>query len=659
MLLAQNNRYLQLLGAMGDSAALSKVEGAEYLSHPYLFTLELYSDKKFADLQSYVGHPQGLRIGDERNARYIHGVITKLQQSGHSEALYRYNVQLEPWLVLLMSTLNSRVYQDINVPDMVCDILKKRGFSDVRLNLSYSYPKREFCMQYRESDFDFVMRQLASAGIFYYFSHEKDKHLLVLADHPSAFSRAPLSTLPYQTLSGQPQFMGLRAWCASRKVIPASVEMSGYNIKNAVPVFASAKARGDYAVNDKLSIYDFAGLEQQQQLNARAALYMEQWESQAGYLEAVNSYPALKVGQRFTLQGDPAVDGNYAVSGQQLVAESNLDSHEQQFSSRVTLLPADKAWRPSLTKQRPSIAGVLSAQVVGPAQEEIHVDEMGRIKLQFHWDKEHKKDDNSSCWIRVSQLGNGVRFGTQFLPRVGSEVLVSFVDGDPDYPIVVGTVMNGAKMPPFSLPEQKTQSGLTTRSSRKGNVEQGHQLCFEDKKGEEFILIHSQKDLQWQANNDLSAVIARDVRWEIKGKRDVLIDKGDDSLTLSKGNKNQMLNKGNFVTLLNSGNYSLNAKGGKVDISAGQACTITAKQKIELRVGNSSLSITPAGITVKGPVINIKSDGMLKMTAASTTVEGTGMLTLKSNGMTKLSGLVVQISASTIAMLKGLLTKIG
>lgn len=149
------------------------------------------------------------------------------------------------------------------------------------------------------------------------------------------------------------------------------------------------------------------------------------------------------------------------------------------------------------------------------------------------------------------------------------------------------------------------------------------------------------------------------LQWEIKGKQDVLIDQGNDSLTLTKGNKTDTLNKGNFVTLLNSGNYSLNAKGGKIDISAGQACTITAKQKIEFRVGNSSLSITPAGITVKGPVINVKSDRMLKMTAASTTVEGTGMLTLKSSGMTKLSGLVVQISASTIAMLKGLLTKIG
>ncbi|EAN0332950.1 type VI secretion system tip protein VgrG [Salmonella enterica] len=659
MLLGQNNRYLQLLGSLSNDAALSKVEGDEYLSRPYLFTTKFYSAKKPEELKNCIGKPLGARVGDDQERRFIHGIVTELQQQGYWNGFYHYRAHLEPWLVLLKLTKNSRVYQNINVPDMVCGIFHKRGFNDVRVKLNNSYPKREFCMQYRESDFDFVTRQLEVAGIFYYFSHEQDKHVLVLADHPGAFSAASVSTLPYQSLTGQRQGVGLRAWNVHCRIIPCGAEMSGYNIKNATPVRGSAKVGSRFIADDRLSIYDVEGLEQQQQLSDRAALCLEQWESQASCARATSNYPALQVGQQFTLTGNPGADGRYAVGGQHLSAESNLESGEWLFSAQITLFAADQVWRPSQTISRPSISGVLSALVVGPSAEDIHTDDMGRIKIQFHWDKEHKKDDNSSCWIRVSQFGNGARFGAQFIPRVGNEVLVSFVDGDPDYPVVTGTVYNGVKMPPFTLPGHKTQSGVATRSSAKGSIEQGHQFCFEDKKDQEFILLSSQKDLQWKAKNDLSAEIVRDVRWDIKGKRDTHIDKGDDRLILNRGNKSETIDKGNFVIAVNSGNHRLDVSKGKVSVSAGQTCTITAKQKIELKVGGTSLVITPAGITLKGPTVNIKGDGTLKLSAASTTVEGTGMLALKSSGMTKLSGLTVQIDATTLAMLKGLLTKIG
>lgn len=659
MLLGQNNRYLQILGSLSNDAALSKVEGDEYLSHPYLFTAKFYSAKKPAELKSCIGKTLGMRVGDEPEHRMIHGVVTKLQQQGCRNGFYYYHAHLEPWLVLLKLTCNSRVYQNINVPDMVCDIFRKRGFNDVVIKLNNVYPKRDFCMQYRESDFDFVTRQLEGAGIFYFFIHAQDKHTLVLADHPNAFSTAQVSTLPYQSLAGQRQGVGLRSWNTHSRVIPGEAEISGYNVKNATTVSGSARVGGGYPSNNKLSIYDVDGVEQQPLLSAKATLCMEQWESQASYAEAMSNYPGLQVGQSFILTGNPGADGRYAVSAQHISAESNLESGEWLFSAHLTLFEAGQIWRPSPTVQRPDIAGVLSAQVVGPKAEEIHTDNMGRIKIQFHWDKEHKKDDNSSCWIRVSQFGNGARFGAQFIPRVGNEVLVSFVDGDPDYPIVTGTVYNGVKMPPFSLPGGKTQSGVATRSSIGGSVEQGHQFCFEDKKDQEFILLSSQKDLQLKAKHDMSAEIEHDVFWDIKGKRETKIHDGNDSLTLNKGNRNETLEKGNLVISVNQGNYDLDISKGKADVSAGQTCVITAKQKIELKVGKSSLVISPTGITLKAPTIDIKGDGTLKLSAASTTVEGTGMLTLKSNGMTKMSGLTVQIDATTIAMLKGLLTKIG
>lgn len=657
-LLGQNNRYLQLTGAIKNDAIPGYLEGGEYLSLPYLFQVRLYSDKKNVGLKQYIGQPLSIQLASEPDGRFIHGIVTELQQQGSMDGYYHYNVTLEPWLVLLKMTRNTRIYQSVNVPDMVSDIIRRRGFSDLRMNLSNTYPKVDFCMQYRESDFDFISRQLAAVGIFYFFIHEQDKHILVLADNPGAFPVLSTSVLPYQSLKGKQQGVGLSAWNMRQRVIPGIAEMNGYNVSNAVPVWGHASASGD-VVNERLSIFDTDSAEQQQQLSAKATLCMEQWESRACVARAISNYPTLQAGQQFLLSGTPDDDGQYVLSGQYLTAESNIENGTGLFSSQVELCRANKKWRPPLTIPRPNIAGVLSAKVVGPASEEIHTDEMGRIKIQFHWDKEHSGDDSSSCWVRVNQFGNGARFGAQFIPRVGSEVLVSFIDGDPDRPVVTGTVYNGVKKPPFILPGQKTQSGVVTRSIPGGTIEQGHQLCFEDKIDNEFILLSSQKDLLLKARNTLSANIEHDVLWDIKGKRETHLEKGDEILLLHSGNKKEILESGDFATVVNNGNYNVDVSKGKVALTSGESYTITAKQNIELKVGDSSLIITPSGITMKTAIFNIESSGTIKLNSASTTIEGSGMLNLKSSGMTTLSGTLVQIDADTMAILKGLLTKIG
>lgn len=668
MLLGQKNRYLQLLGSLANVAALSQLEGEEALSRPYSFNVRLYATEGWGTFEPYLGKPLALRVGDAANQRIVHGMVMQLQQQGFNDGQYCYQLRLEPWFKLLTLTSNLRVYQRINVPDMVCDIFRQRGFNDVELALKGNYPKREYCMQYKESDFDFVTRQLEDSGIFYFFRHEEGRHVLVLADHSSAFSDTPLVTLPYQSRIGVQQGYGLRTWNIQRQMIPAGVEMNGYNVMNAAAVSANAKAAGGYPTNPSLSLFDDSRLDERAQLEKQAVLCMEQWESQSYCAHATNSYPALQAGQRFMLKGHSSADGSYVVGRQRLKAESNLEQGSLQYSSQVTLYPAEKNFRPSPSVPRPYIAGVLSALVVGPESEEIHTDKLGRIKIQFYWDKEHKKNDDSSCWIRMNQFGSGAKFGAQFIPRVGSEALVSFIDGNPDCPVVTGTVYNGVKMPPFALPGQKTQSGIVSRSSAKGSVEQGHRFCFEDKKDEEFILLHSQKDLQLKAKNDLLACIDRHALWEIMDKRETKINKGNDTLILQegsaftelkKGNKKHTLDRGNFTTALSSGNYTLDVAKGNAKINVGQKCTITATQGIELTVGASKLSITPSGITIKAPTVTVegsgklslKSSGMAELTGTTVKVQGSAMAQLK--------GGIVQVDATSIAMVKGTLTKIG
>lgn len=668
MLLGQKNRHLQLLGNLSNIAALSEVEGEEALSRPFSFTLTLHSTKGWHSFESCLGKTLALRIGDAAHQRILNGVVTQLQQQGFSDGQYCYSVKLEPWLKLLTLTHNLRVYQRVSVPDMAYDIFRRRGFNDVELMLKGDYPLVEYCIQYKESDFDFVTRQLEAVGIFYFFRHEEGRHVLVLADHFSAFDDSPLATLPYQSRIGIQQGYGLRAWNIKRHIIPGGVELNGYSVSNAVSLTANAKAAGDYPSKATLSLYDDCPLNHRQQLEKKATICMEQWESHSYCAHAINNYPALQVGQRFMLKGHTSADGRYVVGHQRLKATSNLDKGDLQFTSRVMLYPAEKNFRPAPSVARPHISGILSALVVGPKSEEIHTDSMGRIKIQFHWDKEHQKNDDSSCWVRINQFWNGAKSGAQFIPRVGSEVLVSFVDGNPDCPLVMGTVFNGLKLPPFALPEKKTQCGIISRSSARGSVEQGHTFCFEDKKDDEYILLHSQKDLKFEAKNNLMARVENSVLWDITDKRESNISKGNDSLLLmegsviteiKKGDKKCALRQGSLITELNNGSYTLKVEKGNTTISTGNKCIITASQQIELKVGSSKLSITPSGITIKAPTVKIegngklslKSGGIAELIATTTKVEGSAMAQLK--------GGIVQVSASGIALVKGILTKIG
>jgi type VI secretion system secreted protein VgrG len=300
------------------------------------------------------------------------------------------------------------------------------------------------------------------------------------------------------------------------------------------------------------------------------------------------------------------------------------------YTNSFRAIPADVVFRPQRRAARALVQGPLTALVVGPKGEEIHVDKHGRIRIQFHWDRDGAKDGKSTCWVRVAQSLAGKGWGSQFIPRIGMEVVVQFLNGDPDNPLVTGTVYNGDNTPPYALPANKTQSGIKTRSSPKGGTEDFNELRFEDKAGEEEIYLHAQKNLVQMIENDETSDIGNDQKITVKNDRSIEVSGGNETLEIKKGNRTATLSSGNdSLTLksgnaqvsLNSGNYTLKASAGKV--------TIEAAQSIELKVGGSSLKLTPAGIEVKGTLIKLNASASLQAKGAMAEVSASGMLTLK------------------------------
>jgi type VI secretion system secreted protein VgrG len=279
----------------------------------------------------------------------------------------------------------------------------------------------------------------------------------------------------------------------------------------------------------------------------------------------------------------------------------------------------------------------LTALVVGPKGEEIHVDNHGRIRIQFYWDREGAEDGKVTCWVRVAQSLAGKGWGSQFIPRVGMEVVVQFLNGDPDRPLVTGAVYNGANTPPYALPGAKTQSGLKTRSSPKGGADNFNELRFEDKKGEEQVFLHAEKDFVQSIKNDETLEVGNNQTITVQNDRSLTVNEGNESLTIDKGNRRATLSagndtltltKGDLSVMLDGGDYTLNAKAGKV--------TIQAAQSIELKVGGSSLKLTPSGIEVKGTVIKLDAQGTVEVKAAMAEVNAKGVLTLKGS-LTKIN----------------------
>ena len=624
----QENHFLRWNGDIADALLLTALEGNESLATPFFYELRSLTTQSEAELSHWHGKTISCRIGDGSHhlpQRFLHGVVTRIDYKQRTQEEAECTLTLEPSLSLLALGRVMRIWQNISVPDLVRTLLSDYGITHLDLQLYGSYPAREYCVQYRESAFNFIHRLLKEEGIYYFFRHSEFRHTMVLTDHPANHRPIQGGKLTWHHSSSDTAPAGcIDSWSSTSTLQPAAVTLQGVNMPQATAINHQQRAGSSDLNVDTVTFNDITPQGERSLISHEAKNMMTAREANTRLFEATTNAHWLCSGETFAFCGHPSGNKFYRIQSLAFKAVNNFDNRSSSFNCQLQAMSNEQPWYPAYPKT-PKIHGILTATVVGPTSEDVHTDEYGRIKIQFPWDKENPHDHTSSCWVRVAQLWTGGKFGTQFIPRVGSEVLVSFVQGHPDHPLVTGTVYNGQNKPPFALPGEKTESGFVTRSTTNGSINDGHRLSFNDKKGEELLTVIAQKDLSLTVKNDATTTIAANRRTQLtKGNDRLVLKQGDMNVTLERGNLQHNVN-GDATTELNNGNYALKVVGGSGSVKTDKALTFESTQSIELKVGNNKINLSASGITINGTMIKIEGRGTAVLKSAMTTVSGSGM----------------------------------
>ncbi|MDU9032195.1 type VI secretion system tip protein TssI/VgrG [Pseudomonas corrugata] len=522
MPITQNNRLVQVDSPLGgDVLLLQGMEGSEELGRCFHYELDLTSEDRAITFDQLLGKPMGLTLElYDGGQRYFHGIVCSCRQlTGHGQ-FAGYRVTLRPWFWLLTRTSDCRIFQNKTVPDIIKQVFRDLGFSDFEDSLSGSYREWEYCVQYRETSFDFVSRLMEQEGIYYYFRHEKARHVLVLADAYGAHTTVP----DYACVPFYPPDRQMRErdhfydWQLAREVQPGSLALNDYDFQRpraSLEVRSSVMrdhSNGDYP------LYDYPGEYLQSNDGEHyARTRIEAIHSQFERVQLRGLARGLGSGHLFTLTGYDRADQNreylVVVARYQIRQdpyESGQSDLTEQFVSELDCMDAHQAFRPLPLTPMPIVRGPQTAVVVGPGGEEIWTDQYGRVKVHFHWDRHDQSNENSSCWIRVSQAWAGKNWGSVQIPRIGQEVIVSFLEGDPDRPIITGRVYNAEQTVPYGLPASATQSGVKSRSSKGGSPANFNEIRMEDKKGAEQLFIHAEKNQDIEVENDETHWVGHD-----------------------------------------------------------------------------------------------------------------------------------------------------
>jgi type VI secretion system secreted protein VgrG len=498
--------------------ALQVSEGLSQLGGMQLSLLSEKSDLKPADL---LGKPVTLTMHLlDDSKRYFHGYVTRFGIGTPRGRYFSYQAEVQPWLWFLQRTSDCRIFQEMTVPDIVKKVFDDHaGLAQVKLKLFRTYRPWTYCVQYRESDFQFVTRLLEREGIYWYFEHTNGKHELVLMDSLSAHD--PITgegTIRYieDPSHAPPDEEYVSRWSFTQEVKTGKTALTSYDFERpatSLLVDASLSRSHDQAAAER---FDFQG----DYLKAPdGKQYAEDWldevQTRHHRLQGEGNAMGLEAGRTFKLSRHPRADqnANYLLTQVEIhaqVAVFDAGQSGSQYTVKFDAIPAAQQFRPQRRTPKPFVQGPQTAVVVGPGGDEIFTDKYGRVKVQFHWDRYGKKDEKSSCWVRVSQPWAGQNFGFVHIPRIGQEVVVSFLEGDPDQPLITGRVYNAQQMPPWDLPANATQSGLLTRSSTGGAYGNANAIRFEDKKGAEQLWLHAEKNQDIEVENDETHWVGHD-----------------------------------------------------------------------------------------------------------------------------------------------------
>jgi len=641
----QEGRLLNISTTLGTTELLlEKFAGTEALSTPFEFRVTLLSTNFSVDMKSLLRTPATVNLyladGTVRSWNAIFRTIAQAKEGDELEPetankgamaspsrdLAAYDAVLVPKAWFLSLDSDCKIFQNMSVPDIVGKVLKDKGISDYSFRTNGTYPTREYCVQYRESTLNFISRLLEEEGIFYFFEHTDSKHTMVFADKSSL-----LPTCPGQaTASYSAEQMG---WVGEGEEGVATLERieAAHTGKIAHTDYFFEKPTLNLMAtlaDDNEEAYDYPGKYIDLDNGDRyARIRLEEREAWQFVVNGSGRCRAFRSGCNFKLKDHYRSDTNqdyFLTSVTHTAYDSTYRPHKQKshyYVNTFAAIPKTVPYRPPRKTMRPTVKGMQSALVVGKSGEEIWTDKYARVKVQFYWDRLGKKNEDSSCWIRVSQSWGGKSWGWITIPRIGQEVLVDFLEGDPDRPIIVGRVYNADQMPPYTLPDNQTQSGIKSRSSKGGGSDNFNEIRLEDLKDSEMFTMHAEKDMETFVEHDDTQTVQNNRTITVQGTHTETITK-DTSITITQGNHSHDVQQGNQTIKVDQGNQTTTVSLGNISItaSAGQI-SVTAAQSITLTVAGSSITINPEGVTISAPMVSISAEGMC-------TVEADGMLSL-------------------------------
>ncbi len=495
---------------------------SEELGRMGAMDLDLLSPSESLALDDLLGLGLSVELavsGDQ--TRFFHGIVAECAQTGRLGRYARYSARVVPWLWLLTRTSDCRIFQQKSIPDIVKSVFREHGTSQFEDSLTGSYAARDYVVQYMETDFDFVSRLMEEEGIYYYFRHEQSKDTLVLCDGSGAHSTVKnYESVPYYPPSENVvrDLDHVSEWLLSHSMQSGTLTHTDFDfVKPRTSLLARQANPGSYPKSDA-EVFAYPGGYLTLSDGGRyAQRRLEAIQHQHERVSGSGNVRGLAVGALFSLEGFPRDDQNreyLVVSAVHRLAGTDYESGVATAGADCTVsfvaIPSKQPYRSPPTTRKSRVAGPQTAIVVGKAGEEIYTDQYGRVKVQFHWDRYGKRDENSSCWVRVSQVWAGKNWGAMHIPRIGQEVVVDFLEGDPDRPLITGRVYNAAEMPPYDLPANQTQSGIKSRSSKGGSPANFNEIRFEDKMGSEMLTLHAEKDQDISVEHDESHSVGHD-----------------------------------------------------------------------------------------------------------------------------------------------------
>jgi type VI secretion system secreted protein VgrG len=595
-----------------------------------------------------------VRVFTHAGPRFFHGIVSRFSE-GESDAKFTtYHAEIVPWLWMLTQTADCRIFQNKPVPDIIKQVFADLGFSDHAFRLNKSYAPREFCVQYRETDFNFVTRLMEQYGIFYYFEHTDSKHTLVLADVPAAHQPCPQQKAArFHRAEGTLTEHVVTSWRYQRSVRPGKYALTDYNFE--MPNVSLAVNVTGHSNQPKLEIYDYPGEYQKRaEGETLVRLRIEEEEAPITLVDGAGTCAGFTSGYKFELTEHPRVklNGPYVLTRVQHQAQEpgyRSDTAAYSYENYFACMPASVPFRTARRTPRPIVEGVQTAEVVGVAGEEIYTDKYGRVKVQFHWDREGKRDENSSCWIRVSQPWAGKQWGSIAIPRIGQEVIVDFLEGDPDQPIITGRVYNAEQMPPYPLPAGGVISGTKSNSTKGGGGY--NELSLNDTKGSEKIILHGQKDMETTIEHDRTESIGNNETVSVGKDRTESVG-GNESIAIS-GNRTEAVDKDESIAITGSRVESV-GKDESISIGSNRATTLGKNE--QLTIGGERATQVGKSDTLdvsKTLEINAGDSIILKTGSASLTMKKDGTIVLKGKDLTIEGSGKIDVKASQNIVMKG------